>query len=837
MQFKIVDFKKNGSTIMIEGEADVNYFNLRKFEAYQDKTSHGALQDFCRNSGLGFSSNITDTNDSMTWINPGDKGRVFVQDIINRSYVDDNSFLWGYVDFYYNMNFIDIEKQMKLDIANQGGILMTGAEDSQDDTEPKEEVQELYLTTDGSAQSANNYCESYKVVNQASKISLDKGYRNKVKYYDQLTFDFNIYVVESLTSDESDKIILKAKPQDDEYYNEHSISNYTGKVDTDNMHENFNYAPVQNKQNLDDIQKVGLVLTLPLPNFNLYKFQKIRVVITEKNATPSSPVGNSRLSGDWLIVDISFVLVKGEFKQVVNLIKRELDMSADELKGEDTAAQEEEEKASEAKSETASTDPVGDPNPEEVPTVEEAVPDEEEEEVVEEEPTPEFDFAMEFSNATEIDEYFQKLNHENFVSWFGSTVIGNVNGTPNKIDKDGWNTVWNSIQTIYGKDKVNFAEFLSMNAFLYMNTAYELGNYPQPESSSNNAIQYMFEENETDGVNKTVVELADDKNYVTRFSHLKFGTILSLADKDDDDLRNYIEYEILGQFEEKFVLIDGVSGTDRYIFPYGFSVEEDEEFRDSLYNFYDIDMAATRTPSTDSKEINNDLAGTFLSNMDFIKFVKRGLLGNPSYKNSELKQNPKTGLDENYPEYSYRQQQSFYNGNRTYYKRVLRYILDNEESMPDVVTRAIKDWKEFLGDSYGTSDSNLDTILTISSSSDWDSIMTNQDIQMADLGIIFKGPFGYKDAGDSVKRGENIHIIPDISKKDEEAIKKAMNNLPFMVSNNSTYTGKFSQLVDIQVSALQGDSGEEKMESEELDKPSSQTTSASNQTTGGNWEW
>jgi hypothetical protein len=324
MQFKITNFRKYGKTIYVEGEADINTMFYHRFEAYQNMTSFEMLQEYAKKSGLGFNSNITNTNDKMTWINPGMCGKEFLQDVISRSYSSDDAFMWGYVDFYYNLNLVDLEKQFNLDISNQGGIVTSG--EGLSEKQDEEKITSLYLTSDGSVRSSNIYFESYQLINQSSGISIKRAYKNLVKYYNTVDKNFNIYSIESMTSNDDNTIILKGKPQETDFFSEHITSDYTGKVDVDNMYSNFNYAPIQNAQNLEDIQKIGIIVELPTPNFNLYRFQKIKVILMNDRSSASSTMVNKRLSGNWIIIGISFKLVSGKYKQEVTLIRRELSL-------------------------------------------------------------------------------------------------------------------------------------------------------------------------------------------------------------------------------------------------------------------------------------------------------------------------------------------------------------------------------------------------------------------------------------------------------------------------------------------------------------------------------
>ena len=141
---------------------------------------------------------------------------------------------------------------------------------------------------------------------------------------------FLVFDVDSITSEGTQTVILKASPQDEKYFKDNYSSVWMGKLDMDNSHKNFNYSVVQNRMNLDELVKISIDIELPNPNFNLYKFQKIYIGFVNPSSTPTIGLTNDRLKGDWLIVDISFVFSEGKFKQVVKAIKRELGLTDEE---------------------------------------------------------------------------------------------------------------------------------------------------------------------------------------------------------------------------------------------------------------------------------------------------------------------------------------------------------------------------------------------------------------------------------------------------------------------------------------------------------------------------
>src|SRR5574343_73605 len=334
MQFKITNFSLgDNNKYSIEGIADVRKLYIRQFKAYQNKTSDQTLQDLCRESGLGYYNNIDNTDDKMTWINPGNINIDFLDEVLMTSYKSDESYMTGYVDYYYSFNYVDIEKELNRNVDDQLGIHVNGLEDILK-LPNKDKVTKLYLTNDQSMRSSPNYFDEYKVLNNSTQISLTKGYLNKVKFYDILKKEFLIFDIDSITAQGDKTIILKSSPQDEEFFKENVSTTFTGRIDTDNMHKNYNYSYVQNSQNIDDLKKIGMEIVMPNPNFNFYRYQKVKLLLSNQTSTPSQSVVIGRLSGDWLIIDIRFLFKDGKLKQYMTLIRRELGLSDEELKQE-----------------------------------------------------------------------------------------------------------------------------------------------------------------------------------------------------------------------------------------------------------------------------------------------------------------------------------------------------------------------------------------------------------------------------------------------------------------------------------------------------------------------
>jgi hypothetical protein len=330
LDFKIIEFSENREIYDITGVIDVNELYLKRFQSYQKLTSYELYSKVAQEIGLGYNSNLDNTDDRMTWINPGDRLINFLNNSQQITYKSDDTFISYYIDFYYCVNYVDVEKEIRRDISKELGISNTGINEIVKSLN-QEDASRNVLTNDFAAKNSNYYFENYTIINNSTSISLKKGYLTKVKYYDQLKKNFLVFNVDSITSDTDKSIILKGAPQDEKFFNENINLTYNGKLDEDNMHKNFNYAPTQNKINYAELDKIGMIIELINPNYNLYKFQNIYLILSNQKPSVSRAHINGRLTGQWMITDISFTFTGGNFRQRVELTRRDLQLHPEEL--------------------------------------------------------------------------------------------------------------------------------------------------------------------------------------------------------------------------------------------------------------------------------------------------------------------------------------------------------------------------------------------------------------------------------------------------------------------------------------------------------------------------
>ena len=344
----------------VSGESDQKQYNLiGKLDipyiiknASFKGSSYVVLQQIAKEAGLGFASNITDTKDGlkgkdnkeqMVWINCGiDYVREQIPEIVDRSYISDDTFLWAYIDFWYNLNYVDIEKQLKL--STKSDMSLTGNQRITGD----QQTIPLILSNHPDYNQTNQYIDRFNLINNSTEVNANIGYKPYTYYYSTKERNLSNVLLDTISTkgDQGDQIVLKGQPQNNNYAMNQSKNYFLGKIDTDNAYPNYLYAEQSNEQNIAFLQKIRMNIILPKLNFLLYRFQLVNIQLYKLKELDDNPNPvtidevkdaknmdkyklNERLSGNWLITGINFTYnregnTNDSFVQEITVVKREL---------------------------------------------------------------------------------------------------------------------------------------------------------------------------------------------------------------------------------------------------------------------------------------------------------------------------------------------------------------------------------------------------------------------------------------------------------------------------------------------------------------------------------
>jgi hypothetical protein len=356
-----------GSRIFnIYGQMKVPGLLAEVCEAYPDLTSFDTFLEVSQELQLGFASNVEDTSDKMTWINPFDTRIKFLKDTISNSYLNENSFFSWFIDQYYTLNFVEMNSLFSQDEEVETGEMYSqGYLDSLMNMEEDSGItsSQVMFTNLLQYQATSKYISDYKMINNSGEVFLKNGYKRYCQYFNIEDNSKNGEILSEFvdpftTEGTEDMIHLKGR-----YIGDSSNRQSEGITDTQikykyvgkqhsypigNMHENYLYSQIMNYQNNQEINKMGMIVDLEQPDLSIRKGQRIPIYIFEygsieksvfKNADENidnenvdedlrSPIFNKFLSGFYIIIGFDYIFTSpGPIKQRVYMLKREFSSS------------------------------------------------------------------------------------------------------------------------------------------------------------------------------------------------------------------------------------------------------------------------------------------------------------------------------------------------------------------------------------------------------------------------------------------------------------------------------------------------------------------------------
>jgi len=305
IDFTIVDCKPVGggggasaSEYLVLGRMYVPNLFTENVEYEEEVSSWDALLNIAERLQLGYASNVEETADVMTWTNPNDTTETWIQDIVANSYLSDETFFTSYIDPYYYLTMVDVNRLFSQEGAieasqtfsqNAGDTMGAEGSEGQEDEFPN------YLSNMIQMQGGARYISKHELVNKSGEISKANGYKRYTQYWDLEAKEWISEFVDPLTNDTPGMIpATKGRVIEGEVEgprNDQVKYKYLG-TQGDNVHPEFQYATVQNYQNNSEINKMGMVIELDTVNPALVRYSRIYVQILEF----ASPIKNTLLA-------------------------------------------------------------------------------------------------------------------------------------------------------------------------------------------------------------------------------------------------------------------------------------------------------------------------------------------------------------------------------------------------------------------------------------------------------------------------------------------------------------------------------------------------------------
>ena len=292
-----------GSVYGISCIANIPELLYRKNQ-YKSGTSFACLKDIAKDMGLGFVSNVDDTNDSQLWINGIRETRDFMKDIVSHSYLDDESFFDMFIDPYYNLNFVEMNRLFYIGGENDTCTVYKTSHFEEDDPDGeyaldesgksdedkkelwngREKEHEYEITNSKLVSGWTLWFEDYTPFGNNSS-SISDGYVREAQWWD---YDKEEYVKKDVVPYcyETPGLmpLNKGRLKDGVATKISSIKTYAalGNV-AEEVSDNYRFARENNDMNLSDCKKFGIVVVFPYINPAITRGSRIKVSVFEQN--------------------------------------------------------------------------------------------------------------------------------------------------------------------------------------------------------------------------------------------------------------------------------------------------------------------------------------------------------------------------------------------------------------------------------------------------------------------------------------------------------------------------------------------------------------------------
>jgi hypothetical protein len=274
--------------------------NIKKIWVEQNKAFKGTSIDVIKKVAselqLGFATNIEEpTDDEMVWICDWKSYKDYILHITNHSWRNENTFYQSFIDVYYNVNFIEVEKQF--DQTKQfDEALAIFQRNVFDDADPflvddKNPVQankktDLILTNIEYGVNYNFKITNYELVNNSSAISYSQGYGKKMYFYDhtlKTISEENMIEFNPLSTPGTEDTKIRLRGLKDETIEKEHLKNIWNGIQyslpNGNVHQKYALAFHQNYTNNKELEKMYIDIDLWGWNPAVVKMERVPILI------------------------------------------------------------------------------------------------------------------------------------------------------------------------------------------------------------------------------------------------------------------------------------------------------------------------------------------------------------------------------------------------------------------------------------------------------------------------------------------------------------------------------------------------------------------------------
>jgi hypothetical protein len=299
--------------------------------AYENKTSFDVIKTLATELGLGFFSNMNNTNDSMTWIKVNASQLAFMQDVTSRSFISAEDATFSFITKDYVLKYMSIAEALKAtpkpcihypEMTNEISINQIKATAIKFGYTEQEATDTIWYS-------------SFAFKNMANSTEiLNKGSESTVKIIDLLTGNHvlseasetpdNTQVFTDLVIDNHSTLISTTVDPNNEALTKKNVV-YSGilpgtRTTTDNVYGNDYYSAKTKRNNLIS-GLMGVPTTIEVnANLDVVTFDTLDMKAPVTVSTDAYE-SNEILDGLYIVLGIIYILDAGIFKKILNVHK------------------------------------------------------------------------------------------------------------------------------------------------------------------------------------------------------------------------------------------------------------------------------------------------------------------------------------------------------------------------------------------------------------------------------------------------------------------------------------------------------------------------------------
>jgi hypothetical protein len=263
-------------------------------KSYGVGTSLDHIESIANDLKLGVATNIDSANDKMNLILPFNSRFDTLGDLVRHSYIDEDSFQSYCIDQYYYINYVNLNTLLESEESVEEMIFAYDKEINDmpgngSDDSPNQTKKPLILTNHKRDIGTNLFIEAQSLINSSGSKVKKNGYKRTLQFFENDSDEGLVsHEIEPLSGKNMSDIEepMKGRRGEDRYKGE-TKTKYTGRKNADpetsHTHLNYEYAAISNAQNLDEIKKMSLEVSLAAFNPAIHLFQKLPILIYTGN--------------------------------------------------------------------------------------------------------------------------------------------------------------------------------------------------------------------------------------------------------------------------------------------------------------------------------------------------------------------------------------------------------------------------------------------------------------------------------------------------------------------------------------------------------------------------